>query len=47
MNEELEEKEELKDDHKIHFPVAGLIVIGVLILAMIVCIIVIASLGGR
>ena len=33
-----------KDDSKIEFPIAGLIVIGVLLICIIICIIVITSL---
>ena len=36
-----EEKEELKDDGRIHFPISGLFVIGGIIILMIVCIVLI------
>ena len=48
MDEEkkTEIEEELKDDGKIHFPLAGIIIIGVLAIAMIVCLIIISVNGG-
>ena len=48
MNEELEKKEEeqLVDDGKIHFPKAGPIIIGVLLLLMIICVILIFVFRG-
>lgn len=46
--EELEqEKEELKDDGKIHFPLSGLFLIGGIVLLMIACIVVLIILGNR
>ena len=35
---EKEEQEELVDDGKIHFPISGIIVIGVIVVLMVVCI---------
>lgn len=38
--------EELEDDGKIHFPLAGLIIVGVIVLAMVICLIIIGVNGG-
>ncbi len=43
---EVDEQEVLEDDKKIHFPVAGIVIISVLVIAIIVCIIVIVNNGG-
>lgn len=40
---QVEQDEELKDDGKIHFPLMGLVISGVLIVLMIICIIVILA----
>ncbi len=41
MEEEREEQEELVDDGKVHFPISGLIVIGIISLLMAICLVVI------
>ena len=47
MEEERQEVEEIKDDGKVHFPVAGFIVIGVISVLMMICFIVLLVMGGQ
>lgn len=44
--EEASEEEILNSDDKVHFPVAGIITLSVLVLIVIACIIVLFALGG-
>ena len=43
---EVQEVENIEDNGKIHFPVAGLIVIGVLVALMIACVVVLLCIKG-